>query len=64
MLSRSLMPIALPVDGVVLTPFAVVSCGGANCCVEMVPMFFPPGRPRMLIPNWLMSARFTSANRT
>ena len=44
MLSKSLRPIALPVVGVVPTPFALVSWGGANCWVEMVPMFLAPGQ--------------------
>ena len=46
---------------VVNPPF---SDGGPNCWVEIVPIFFAPGRLRMFTPNWLTADRSTSANFT
>ena len=60
MFSKSLSPILVTPRPLVV----LVNCGGANCCVEMVPTFFDPGKLRMLNPSWLILARFTSANFT
>ena len=62
-LSKLLKPISEPVP---LEPpvEGLTSCGGENCCVEMVPIFFAPGRLKILMPSWVSSVRFTSANLT
>ena len=62
-LSRLLKPMSEPVP-LVPPVEGLTSCGGENCCVEMMPMFFAPGRLKILMPSWVSSVRFTSANFT